>query len=169
MNKIVSYIVLFFGLLLLQIFFLNELKVNKFLYPQIYILFILFLPNQLHYFWHLLLGFCMGLTIDLFSFTIGIHAFSSVVVAFLKPYTFNYIIRSDYYSEDMNLPSFLRISSFMRYCFILVPLFHLILFMFWDLGFNNPLDWLIKTGISSLSAIFMMFLVYLTVNKKDQN
>ena len=77
LQNIFSFIVL----ILLQVLVLNNVQFLGFLNPYIYILFILSLPVKFPRWITLILGFVLGLIIDVFSNTIGTHAFATVLIA----------------------------------------------------------------------------------------
>ncbi len=74
----------FILLVLLQVLVLNNIQFMGYINPYLYILFILSLPYQTPKWFVLLLGFRLGLTIDVCSNTMGMHAFATVFVAFLR-------------------------------------------------------------------------------------
>lgn len=80
LQNIFSFIVL----ILLQVLVLNNVQFLGFLNPYIYILFILSLPVKFPRWITLILGFVLGLIIDVFSNTIGTHAFATVLIAFFR-------------------------------------------------------------------------------------
>ena len=82
-------------LVLIQVLALNNIQFLGFLNPYIYILFILSLPVKLPNWITLLLAFVLGLTIDAFSNTMGMHAFATVLVAFLRGGIINLFISID--------------------------------------------------------------------------
>ena len=77
LQNIFSFIVL----IVLQVLVLNNVQFLGFLNPYIYILFILSLPVKFPRWITLILGFVLGLIIDVFSNTIGTHAFATVLIA----------------------------------------------------------------------------------------
>lgn len=86
MNRIViKNILRFFALILIQVLIMNRFNFYGFLNPYVYILFILMLPFETAGWLLLLLSFFTGLTVDVFSGTLGLHAASSVFMAFIRP------------------------------------------------------------------------------------
>ena len=84
MLSLIQNIFSFIVLILLQVLVLNNVQFLGFLNPYIYILFILSLPVKFPRWITLILGFVLGLIIDIFSNTIGIHAFATVLIAFFR-------------------------------------------------------------------------------------
>ena len=75
---------LFFFVILLQIFILNNIQFSGYVNPYYYIIFILTIPYRSGGSTILLNSFILGLTIDIFSQTYGMHTFSSVLIGYLK-------------------------------------------------------------------------------------
>jgi len=86
MNRLViTNIFRFVALLLIQVLIMNKVDFYGFLNPYVYLLFILLLPFETPGWLLLLLAFGTGLTVDIFSGTLGLHAASSVFAAFMRP------------------------------------------------------------------------------------
>jgi rod shape-determining protein MreD len=86
MNRLTFFnFVRFVAVVLIQILIMNKLNFYGFLNPDVYLIFILLLPFETAGWLLLLLAFLSGLTIDLFSGTLGLHAASSVFAAFVRP------------------------------------------------------------------------------------
>lgn len=74
----------FLVLVIVQIFVLNNIQFLGFVNPYLYILFLLLLPVKFPRWLSLLLGFALGLIIDSFLNTPGVHTSASVLVAFIR-------------------------------------------------------------------------------------
>lgn len=156
-KKLYWYISLFLVSVLVQILIMNKIQFSGFVNPYFYVLFILLLPINFPRYLLLILGFILGITIDIFSNTPGIHASSIVFMAFLRPYIIN---ASNVDEQDrMMIPSVSNIGLgwFVRYAGILILLHHLFLFfveMFTFQGFLN-------TFLRSLSSAIFTFVFIL--------
>jgi len=74
MNRLPIYIFRFIILVLLQIFIFSQIQFSNLINPYFYVLFVLLLPFDMPRSAMLLMAFFLGLTIDLFSNTLGMHA-----------------------------------------------------------------------------------------------
>lgn len=74
----------FLILMLLQILVLNNVYLGGYINPFIYVLFILMLPTGMNRLLMLVLAFCSGLLVDVFSNMLGFHAFACTFVAFAR-------------------------------------------------------------------------------------
>ena len=123
------YIIYFILLVLIQVFVLNNIQLGGFLNPYLYVLFILLLPFEIPNWLLLIVAFLLGLTIDLFSNTIGMHCSATVFMAFLRPYVLKIISpRDGYESETLPQLKFYGPAWYIRYSIILVFAHHLFLF-----------------------------------------
>lgn len=75
----------FLILVLIQILIMNHLHVSFLhFYPMVYPLFIMLLPVAMRPVMLLLLAFCIGFVVDIYSDTFGLHASASVVFAYFR-------------------------------------------------------------------------------------
>ena len=96
-NIISRNIFRFIFLILLQVLILNNMNFSGFVNPYLYILFVLLLPFETPRWFLIFTSFLLGLSIDIFSDSLGMHAFASVSIAFLRPYVLNFISPRDGY------------------------------------------------------------------------
>jgi len=152
-------------LMIIQIFILNNVRFLGYVNPYIYILFIFLLPVRFPRWMSLLLGFVTGILIDMFSNTPGLHAFSTVLIAFLRNPVINMFTSIE---EGANpTPSFhsFGVAPFVSIISVLVLIHHATLFMLEVFGFNNFGDTLLRILINSLITILIMLAVQSFVKK----
>src|ERR1035438_10242339 len=89
-NKVVRNIIRFLVLILVQVIVLNNIQLNGFINPYIYILFIM-LPFETPGWLLLVLSLVTGLTVDMFSNTLGMHAAACVFLGFCRPRIISFI------------------------------------------------------------------------------
>ena len=158
---------LFFLLLVLQLLIFNNLQINGFINPYVYIIFIVLFPIRIKRVFHLLLSFLLGICIDLFSFTYGIHAFASVLIAYLRmPFLTLFFYRAQEDLKEITVNS-LGISKFIVYSFILIIIHHIVLFQMEAFTFYGFFITAFKAIISSFFTL-ILFLIYqfIIVKKK---
>lgn len=119
----------FFLLIFLQILIFNNIQLSGYINPYFYILFILLLPFETPGWFMLLSGFLLGLMIDLFMHTPGMHAAATVFIAFVRPYILEFIAPRDGY-ESGSFPRLYHygFAWFLKYTLILVFAHHFFLF-----------------------------------------
>ena len=91
MKNIVESLFWFIGLVLLQVLLLNNIQIAGVINPFLYIYFIIALPIHTNRISLVFIGFALGLVIDVFSNTWGIHAMATTLIAFLRPYIFRVV------------------------------------------------------------------------------
>lgn len=83
-NGILRFVGLLF-LILFQVLVLNKLDVSPYIHPYVYPMFLILLPFSTPRWIMLPLAFLVGMTIDMFNNTAGMHAAACVMVAFSRP------------------------------------------------------------------------------------
>ena len=89
MNPIVKYVIQFIVLILLQVLVVDRINLgeaSQFIIPSVYFLFILSLPHTTSNGMIMLLAFFIGLSLDVFKSTPGMHASAMVVLGYARPY-----------------------------------------------------------------------------------
>ncbi|TDO04712.1 rod shape-determining protein MreD [Sunxiuqinia elliptica] len=159
-RDLLKYTIMLVVLVLLQVLLLNNIQFSGYINPYMYVLFILLLPFETPRYLLLLLGFVLGLLVDIFSNTPGFHASATTFLAFLRPYTISLISPRD--TIEVNTPprlKFMGIGWFLRYTLILVLAHHLFLFFVEAFTFNGFIHTLVR---SLLSAAFTSILIIIS-------
>ncbi len=157
-RELIKYAIMFIVLVLTQVLFLNQVQISGFVNPYIYILFILLLPLNAPRYIVLLGGFFVGLSVDIFSNTLGIHAFASVFIAFLRPVIIRAITDRE---EDMSdYPGLAQngVGWFLYYTSLMVFLHHSVLFFIEVFTLSDFFGTLYRIILSSLFSIFVIVL-----------
>lgn len=154
-------IVRFLFLVFLQAIILNHIHLFGFkIYPLLYLLFIIHMPFQTPRWLLLLLSFAIGMSVDIFSNTFGLHAGASVLAAFIRPGLLNAIAPRDGY-ETGSLPRLKDYGSswFSKYALLLIIPHHAYFFFMERFSLTNfPVTTLNMLG----SALFTFILVLLS-------
>lgn len=167
MNFIVKNIIRFTILILLQVTIFNNIQLSGFINPYLYVLFILLLPFETPPWLLLVLSFFMGLSIDVFSNTIGIHASACVFMGFLRPFVLNYISVRDNYESNIEQGLYVYgFSWFFKYALILIVAHHSFLFIVEVFSFNNFGDTLIRIILSSIFTLLLVITSQFIISKK---
>lgn len=87
-RDLLKYTIMLVVLVLLQVLLLNNIQFSGYINPYMYVLFILLLPFETPRYLLLLLGFFLGLLVDIFSNTPGFHASATTFLAFCAPIPF---------------------------------------------------------------------------------
>jgi hypothetical protein len=115
--------------------------------------------------WLLLtVAFILGLSVDVFSHTIGMHTSATVFMAFLRPYVLHSISPRDGY-EFGTYPRihYYGFTWFLKYALILVFFHHLFLFYIEVFRFVEFFDTLLRVILSTIfSVIFIVLSQFIT-------
>lgn len=152
-----KYIIMFVVLVLVQVLILNNIQVSGLINPYVYILFILLLPFTTPGYFLLGISFILGISIDIFSNTPGIHAGATVLLGFLRP-GIAQLISSREIIEKGNMPNMTQLgfASFLKYIMISVVIHHLYLFMAEAFSFGDILETLLRWILSSIFSIVII-------------
>ena len=129
--------------------------------PFIYPIFIFLLPIKISNARLLFLSFGMGLTVDIFSNTGGIHAAASVFISYLRPFLLNNLMPGGKL-EDQAQPDMekLGLVSFLIYAGSLLIIHHYLVNLLDVYSFRD--FWYTFTK-SLLSAVFALIIVLMYV------
>ncbi len=163
---LIKYGVMFLVLIIIQVLVLNQVLLTGYINPAIYLLFILLLPLSTPKYLLLICGFLTGLTIDIFSDSLGIHAAATVFVSFIRPSVISAISTRE---EDRNNYPGLKqnkFSWFFYYTSIIVVVHHFILFYLEYFTFSHFLPTLLKVILNSFFSIFIIILSQFLIFRK---
>jgi rod shape-determining protein MreD len=159
-NIVVKNIVRFVILVLIQVFVLNNIRINGYINPYLYVLFILLLPFEIPGWLLLASSFLLGFSIDIFVHTPGLHTAASVFMAFCRPGMIRMISRNKTIEPGMSPGvSDMGFNWFFIYSLVLILLHHLFLFFMEVFRFNEFFDTIIRVGLSTLATLILVFVV----------
>jgi hypothetical protein len=90
MNIILKNSIRFVIFVLLQALVFNQIEIGFGIHLMVHPLFIMLLPFETGIFTLMILGFSLGLIIDVFSNTYGLHASSLLLMAYMRPIIFKF-------------------------------------------------------------------------------
>lgn len=167
MNKDIYYIFLFFFLLLLQVLILNNILLFDSINPYLYIVFIFVFPFNKGKVALLTFSFLLGLFIDFFSNSGGIHASASLFIAFIRLSIFKVVFQkttADFDFFSLNQEPFGKIFN---YAVLLTIIHHFILFSFINFSLHNFSNVLTNTLFSSIFTLVLYFLGSFIFSRKQ--
>jgi rod shape-determining protein MreD len=167
MNKSIYFTFLFISLVLFQVFVLDNIVLFGYVNPYLYIAFIFFYPLKENRFYFLFLAFLLGLSVDFFSDSGGIHAFSTLFIAYLRLILIGLIFKKttlDYQLFNLNEEAF---GKRFNYIAILTIIHHLLLFSLANFSFYNLGHVLLQTILSSIFTLILFFLGSYIFRKKQ--
>ena len=165
-NYLPRYIITFVILVLVQVLLMNNIQLGGYLNPYIYVLFLLSLPFETPRWGLLVLGFLLGLTIDLFSHTVGMHTSACVFLAFLRPMVLRFLEPRDGY-EPETYPSVrdYGLNWYFKYSSILILAHHLFLFYIEVFKLDNFLHTFSRAVLSGAFSLILILFVKVFIKK----
>lgn len=168
MNNLFSiHTVRFFVLVLVQVLILNHINFLGYINPYIYILFIALFPVKNNRVILIFLSFLLGLTIDLFLDTGGIHAAACVFIAYVRPVILKFSFGTIYEHQTVKFNS-VDFDSKLIYLTLLTVLHHLVLFSLEIFSISKILLVLQKTLFSSIFTILLCITVTIIFTRKTK-
>ena len=161
MNNNILNSIRFVVFLALQILLFNNIDLFGYLNPYPYVLFIILYPVNSNKTILLLSSFAMGILLDMFSNSGGIHALASVTLAYYRPALFKFAFGLSYEYQTVKIAD--KISP-ERITLLLLALFihHFILFFFEFLRIDLFFDVLIRTVLSTaFTFVISLLIIYL--------
>ena len=170
MNKTVLQIIRFVVLVLFQVLVINHIRLGGYVHPYIYLVFVMLLPFSTPKWQLLVLGFALGLTVDLFTGTPGLHAGATTLMAFSRPSLIK-LISGNQKFENITEPNISQLGGlwFFRYALFLVLIHHFALFFLESFSFRLIGQVLLRILLSVPVSIFLiMMIMYIFKSEKKR-
>ncbi|MEO5572786.1 MAG: rod shape-determining protein MreD [Bacteroidia bacterium] len=150
----------------LQVTILNNIQLSGYINPYLYILFILLLPVKFSKIAVMILALALGLTIDMFTNTQGIHAGAAVFMAYMRPFILKIFSPRDGYETDAtpNIKD-LGLQWWLAYSSVLVLLHHFALFYLEAFRFSEFFNTLGRVLLSSVATLILILITQLLFGK----
>ncbi len=148
----------FILLLAVQIIIFNNMNFLGYISPFPYILFIILYPVNGNKSGLVVASFILGLIMDMFSNSGGIHATACLVLAYFRPAIFKFAFGLSYEYQTVKLNDVLTPE---RFSFILlsVVIHHFTLFILEAFQFSFIFDILIRTLLSTIFTIIICIII----------
>lgn len=158
-NTWVKYGFLFVLTALIQGLVVNNLQFSEYLNPMIYPIMIMMLPFQMNAIVTMVIALMLGLSVDAFSDTFGLHASAAVLIGYIRPTLMKYIQPKEGYDSTL-LPTIhdMGIAWFVLFSSAILVIHHLWFFSIEILRFDLIL---LIFGKTFLSLIFSLVLIIL--------
>ncbi len=168
-NEIIRNIIRFILLVLVQVLIIKNIELGRFINPFIYVLFIIVLPFETPKWLLLLSAFILGISIDMFYDTAGMHAAATVFMAYIRPGVLKlFSPRDGYEFGTQPTVQYLGIPWFLSYSAILISLHHLVLFYIEIFRFSEFFSTFFRVILSSITTIIIVMVIQYLFNKKSE-
>ncbi len=156
---IIINIIRFFVLVFLQVFLLKNITLYNLSTPYLYILFILLLPFEIPNVLLFLLAFILGLTVDAFYNTPGLHAAACVLLALVRVLFISITVQKDGFdNEPEPTLSLMGFRWFFTYAVILTLFHHFFLFNLEVFRLSEIQYTLTRVVLSTAFTLFLMLM-----------
>lgn len=166
-NVAVTHIARFISLLLVQVLICNHINFLGYINPYIYIIFIFLFPIRDNRLILLLISFLLGMLVDMFSDSGGVHAAAALCLAYARPV----LLKSSFgmlYEHQTIKFSNTEIGSLFTYITFGTLLHHLILFSLEIFNMSSILLILKKTLFSSIFTIILSVLIIILFSRNKK-
>jgi len=159
-NKIAVNIFRFIVLVLLQVLIVRNINFGTYFIMLPYVLFIISLPFETPRLLILGLSFLLGISIDIFYSTPGLHASACTTMGFARYYVLKFVSPREGYDvvvqptiEDMGL------EWFIKYAGVLILVHHFVFFYFEVFRFDEFFRTFLRVILSSIGTFLMVYLI----------
>ena len=153
----ILHIFQFFLLLFLQSFLLNNINLFGFINPNLYLLFIIIYRLDGNPTLLIIIGFVMGLLLDLLTQGSGGHTIATLTIAFLRLPIIKFSFGINY-DVPMGMIKGSLLRQRLLYFMLMVVIHHLVLYSIVYFNFDNTIIILKNTLFSSFFTFMMVFI-----------
>ena len=153
----ILHIFQFFLLLFLQSFLLNNINLFGFINPNLYLLFIIIYRLDGNPTLLIIIGFVMGLLLDLLTQGSGGHTIATLTIAFLRLPIIKFSFGVNY-DVPMGMIKGSLLRQRLLYFMLMVVIHHLVLYSIVYFSFDNTIIILKNTLFTSFFTFIMVFI-----------
>jgi rod shape-determining protein MreD len=157
-SALLANIARFIFLLAAQVFLFNRIDLFGFINPFPYILFIILYPVNGNKSGLLVASFFLGLLMDMFWNSGGVHAAACLVLAYFRPAIFKFSFGLSYEYQTVKLNDVLTPERF-SFILIAVVLHHFVLFVLEVFKISFLWDILVRTVFSTIFTILTCIII----------
>ncbi len=165
-SPILINILRFITLVLLQVLLLDHINFLGYVNPYLYILFIIIFPLDGNKSLLIFLSFLLGLSIDLFGDSGGVHAAASVFIAYLRSPILKFSFGVSYEYNMIKIDKAPLIER-LTYISLMVLVHHLVLFILEIFSLSHILLLLKSTLFSGIFSVILIFCTLLLFSRKS--
>ena len=165
-NTVLNTVLRFIGLVLLQVIICSNINFLGYLNPYIYIIFIFLYPISNNRLLFIFLSFLLGLSVDLFLDSGGVHATASVAITYVRPLFLKFSFGAAYEYQAIKFSN-TTFSQRLIYFISLIVIHHALLFSLVIFDQNEALLIIKQTFYSSIFTLIICLLLTSLFSKKE--
>jgi len=165
--KVLIYFVLFVSV---QVIVLNNINLFRIATPFLYLYIILKIPVNVNRTSIIAISFLLGIVIDVFSNTLGIHAAACSLAGMIRN-PLMYSFSGKEFAEDAS-PSYRTLGTvaFMKYVIVLVVAHHILLFLIESIALFDPVFLIFRIFANVfLTVLFVLIIEAFNMERKDKS
>lgn len=160
----------FIVLLLLQVLIVKNINLGRYFILFPYVLFILLLPFNTPRPLVLVLAFLLGLCIDMFYDTQGMHASACVFTAFMRSFVLDLFSPREGYEEQLKPTiTYMGVGWFTSYALLLIFVHHFVLFYLEAFTFHEFFRTLVRVLASTFASFGFIYLLQFLFYRSSDN
>jgi len=157
-------------LVLLQVFIAKNINLGRYFIFFPYVLFILLLPFNTPKPLTLILAFILGLCIDMFYDTQGMHAAACITMAFVRSFVLELFAPREGYDEQLKPTiAYMGVGWFSSYALILILVHHLVLFYIEAFTFTEFFRTMLRVLGSTVATFGFIYLMQFLFYRPSKN
>lgn len=156
MNRLLQWVII----IGLQVVVLNHLDFSRFLVPQVFIVLLIQLPLHLSRNYQVLIAFALGLLVDLFTSTPGIHASGSLILIMVRMFLLSRMDLKEHAANKLDFS--IRTAGLAPYTYVtlaLVLIYHFYVFFLESIGAIVWSNLLLTTVLSAMLSLLIIALI----------
>ncbi len=157
--------------ILVQVYVLCQIPpLHQFITPYLYFLFILWLPFTISRFSLLFVAFLLGIALDYFLGTPGLHAAPCVLIAYLRPFLINILISKEGAELNYAEPSIrsMGLAPYGLYVLVLTFIHNFYLVLLEWLQFGDFLYFISKVAATTGISMLLIFITEMLFFRKQK-
>ena len=166
-STITRHIIRFVALILVQALVLNNINFLGYINPYIYILFIILYPISNNRMLFLFVCFLLGLILDMFLDSGGVHAAACVLIAYLRPVFLKIAFGASYEYQTVKF-SQTEFGQRFTYFSFLIFIHHLVLFSLEIFNTSQIILILKKTLFSGIFTLILCLILTVLFSSKSR-
>ena len=162
MNNVVSNILRFLVLLLVQVIICQRISLFGYMTPALFLLALYLLPLELPLSLQYIIGFATGFVVDAFAHTLGYSCFSCTLLMFLRPYVVRMLNGANnvkFENIDRPVPGVKDFRWIFLYTLILTSVYEIVSVLLGTMTFKNFGHTLLVIIGNTLFSVFVILCV----------
>ena len=167
MQRYLSYVGMFIGVVLLQIFLIDNISLGIYFHPLIYVAFVILLPLGMQPVWVVLLSAMLGLTMDVMTGMCGLNVIATTATGFARIAIIGFTSGLNTGVDD-TIPALYRLpqKNLLTYIILMVLMHSIIYFVMESLSMAHMFHTLLRIVVSDVVAVVIVwYIVKLFVEK----